>query len=39
VRDAGVTLAGQRYMLAEDIELCVALAARLWDWLAARRTA
>jgi hypothetical protein len=39
VREAGAALAGQRYLLGEDIELCVMLAARFWDWLAARRTA
>ncbi len=33
VRAAGVALAGERYLLPEDVELCVALAARLWDWL------
>jgi hypothetical protein len=33
VRVAGEDLARQRYMLAEDVDLCVALAARLWDWL------
>jgi hypothetical protein len=38
VREAGVALAGQRYLLSEDIELCVELAARFWDWLAARRS-
>jgi hypothetical protein len=38
LREAGATLAGQRYLLDEDIELCVALAARFWDWLAARRS-
>jgi hypothetical protein len=37
VREAGVALAGERYLLPDDVELCVALAARLWDWLAAGR--
>ncbi len=39
VRDAGLALAGQRYLLPDDTDLCVALAARFWDWLAAGRTA
>jgi hypothetical protein len=25
----------ERYLLEEDIAVCVELAARLWDWLAA----
>ncbi|HEY7365134.1 MAG TPA: alpha/beta hydrolase domain-containing protein [Methylomirabilota bacterium] len=37
VRAAGLALAGERYLLDADVELCVALAARFWDWLAARR--
>jgi len=37
VREAGAALAGERYLLEEDVELSVTLAARLWDWLAARR--
>jgi hypothetical protein len=37
VRAAGQALARERYLLDDDIELCVALAARFWDWLAARR--
>jgi len=37
VREAGAALAGQRNLLAEDVELCVALAARFWDWLASRQ--
>ncbi|MGH7388723.1 MAG: alpha/beta hydrolase domain-containing protein [Candidatus Rokuibacteriota bacterium] len=36
VREAGLALAGERYVLDDDVELCVTLAARLWDWLAAR---
>jgi hypothetical protein len=35
VRQAGLALAGQRYLLAEDVDACVADAARLWDWLMA----
>ncbi len=34
VREAAGALVRERYLLAEDIDLCVALAARLWDWLA-----
>ena len=34
VREAGVALAGERYLLDDDVELCAALAARFWDWLA-----
>jgi hypothetical protein len=34
VRRAGEDLARQRYLLADDVETCVGLAARLWDWLA-----
>src|SRR5262245_7508894 len=37
VREAGAALAAQRYLLADDIELCVMLAARFWDWLDARQ--
>src|SRR5262245_5375154 len=37
VREAGAALARERYLIEEDIELSVALAARLWDWLAAQR--
>lgn len=37
VREAGAALARERYLLEEDVELGVTLAARLWDWLAARR--
>jgi hypothetical protein len=33
VRDAGRALARERYLLEEDVELTVALAARMWDWL------
>jgi Alpha/beta hydrolase domain len=36
VREAGGALVRDRHLLAEDVELCAALAARLWDWLAAR---
>ncbi len=37
VREAGRALARERYVLDDDVELCVTLAARFWDWLAARR--
>lgn len=37
VREAGAALAREGYLLADDVELCVALATRLWDWLAANR--
>jgi hypothetical protein len=37
VRKAAEALVGQRYLLAEDIEVSVAAAARLWDHFAARR--
>lgn len=32
VRRAAEALAAERYLLAEDVEICVAAAARLWDW-------
>jgi hypothetical protein len=35
-RQAGRRLVTQRHLLEEDVEVCVELAARLWDWLAAR---
>jgi len=34
VRAAAVTLVTQRYLLEDDVEVCLATAARLWDWLA-----
>ena len=36
VRDAARELVAARYLLPEDVELSVARASRLWDWLAAR---
>jgi hypothetical protein len=33
VREAGRALAREHYLLDEDVELCVTLAARVWDWL------
>jgi hypothetical protein len=38
VRAAGEALARERHLLAEDVEVCVATAARLWDWLMAAPT-
>ena len=35
VRAAALALAGQRYLLEEDVETCVAAAGRLWDYFAA----
>ena len=32
--DGDVDLVAARYMLEEDVELSVTLAARTWDWLA-----
>ena len=34
VRRAARELVAERYLLDEDVELSVTLAARLWDWLA-----
>ena len=34
VREAAVRLCAERYMLEEDVELSVARAARMWDYLA-----
>jgi hypothetical protein len=34
VRGAAVALVVERYMLAEDVDLSITLAARTWDWLA-----
>ena len=34
VRAAAVGLVTQRYLLEEDVEVCLASAGRLWDWLA-----
>jgi hypothetical protein len=34
VREAAQALAGERYLLDEDVELSLEFAARLWDWLA-----
>ncbi|MGH7354928.1 MAG: alpha/beta hydrolase domain-containing protein, partial [Candidatus Rokuibacteriota bacterium] len=34
VRRAALDLIAERYLLAEDVELSVTLAARMWDWLA-----
>ncbi len=34
VRAAAVTLVTQRYLLEEDVDVCLAAAGRLWDWLA-----
>ncbi len=39
VRRAALELAAARYLLEEDVELSVARAARLWDWLADARGA
>ena len=36
VRGAARELVAARYMLEEDVELSVTLAARTWDWLAGR---
>lgn len=36
VRQAGKELARSGYLLEEDIEVCVALGARMWDWLLGR---
>jgi hypothetical protein len=36
VRAAAAALAAERYLLEEDVEVSVAFAARLWDWLAGR---
>jgi hypothetical protein len=36
VRGAARELAAARYLLEEDVELSVALAGRVWDWLAGR---
>jgi hypothetical protein len=36
IRRAAVELAKERYLLEEDVELSVTIAARMWDWLAAR---
>jgi hypothetical protein len=36
VREAGLALVDQRYLLAEDVEACVAAAGQLWDWLMVR---
>ena len=35
VRAAAVSLVSQRYLLDEDVDVCLAAAGRLWDWLAA----
>ena len=34
VRKAALELVGTRYLLEEDVEVSVAFAARIWDWLA-----
>ncbi len=39
VRRAALDLVGERYLLDEDVELSVTLAARMWDWLAGREDA
>ncbi|MGH7353112.1 MAG: alpha/beta hydrolase domain-containing protein [Candidatus Rokuibacteriota bacterium] len=36
VRRAALDLVAEHYLLAEDVELSVTLAARMWDWIAAR---
>lgn len=36
VREAARALVRDRHVLEEDVALCVEVAARLWDWLAAR---
>jgi len=35
VRSAAGGLVGERYLLEDDVEVCLAAAGRLWDWLAA----
>src|SRR5947199_264049 len=35
VRSAAVGLVSERYLLEDDVEVCLAAAGRLWDWLAA----
>jgi hypothetical protein len=39
VRRAALDLVGERYLLDEDVELSVTLAARMWDWPAGREDA
>jgi hypothetical protein len=36
VRQAAVALARERYVLEDDVDVSVSLAARLWDWLVQR---
>ena len=38
VRQAAWALVTQRYLLAEDVEISVAAAGRLWDYFAAPRS-
>lgn len=36
VRRAALDLVAARYLLEEDVELSITIAARMWDWLAAQ---